>query len=103
MRLLLDNTLPRALGPWFAGRGDEAVHLEERGWGEAGDGELAALAMAEGRIVLTRDKERARRLHRAGCAATWIDCLAGSQEALEAYLAGTWWFVRAQFEPPADA
>ena len=102
MRLLLDNSLPRALCTWFAGRGDEAAHLDERGWGQAGDAEIAALAMAEGRIVLTRDKERARRLHRDGCAAIWIDCLADTQAALEAYLAGTWWFVRATFEPPAD-
>ena len=102
MRLLLDDSLPSALCPWFAGRGDEAVHLEERGWGQAGDGEIAALAMAEQRIVLTRDKERARRLHAAGCAAIWIDCRADDPAALEAYLAGTWWFVRATFEPPKE-
>lgn len=101
MRLLLDADLPRQLCTWFSGRGDEAVHVRERGWGRAGDEELAKLAMAEDRIVVTRDRMRARRLHLAGCAAIWLDCRSETREALEAYLASSWWFVRATFEPPA--
>jgi predicted nuclease of predicted toxin-antitoxin system len=53
VKFLVDNQLPVALARWLGGRGHDAVHVL---WsGQTDDRTLWDAAIAEGRIVVSKD------------------------------------------------
>ena len=56
MRFLLDENLPPSAVRWFDARGLDAIHVETIGL-RTGDPEIAAIAVREDRIVVTRDRD----------------------------------------------
>jgi predicted nuclease of predicted toxin-antitoxin system len=57
VRFLVENQLPAALAHWLAERGHDAVHVLDRELGQASDRELWSLAIAENRIVISKDED----------------------------------------------
>lgn len=63
MNFLVDQSLSPMLAAWLRspeGGGHDAVHARERGLSRAPDTELFALAVAEGRVLVTADLDFAR-------------------------------------------
>ena len=56
MRFLLDENLPPNAVRWFGARGLDAIHVQTIGL-RTGDPEIAAIAVREDRIVVTRDRD----------------------------------------------
>ena len=55
MRVLLDEMLPRQLGPLLSGH--EVVHVEEKGWKSYSNGKLLSLAETDGiDVLITKDR-----------------------------------------------
>ncbi len=54
MHILLDESVPRRLGPLLTGH--TSVTVQRRGWASIKNGELLALAAAEFDVLLTADK-----------------------------------------------
>lgn len=57
MKFLVDNQLPKALARWLTERGHDAVHVLDRGQGQTDDRHIWAEAIAEGRIVVSKDED----------------------------------------------
>ena len=57
MKFLVDNQLPKALGVWLAERGHDAVHVLDRGQGQTDDRLIWTEAIAESRIVVSKDED----------------------------------------------
>ncbi|KSB88160.1 hypothetical protein AS593_02260 [Caulobacter vibrioides] len=57
MKLLVDAQLPPVLAEWFRSQGLEADHLSERGLLAASDGEIWDLAVLEGYVIVTKDRD----------------------------------------------
>ncbi|MFM8494362.1 MAG: DUF5615 family PIN-like protein [Planctomycetia bacterium] len=57
MRLLVDNQLPPALASWPRDQGHDAVHVADAGLERLDDGELWLHAVAEERIVVSKDED----------------------------------------------
>lgn len=57
MRFLVDNQLPPSLARWLRDRGYEAEHVFERGLHLLDDRALWALALADARIVVSKDED----------------------------------------------
>ncbi len=57
MKFLVDAQLPTALARWLSARGYDAVHVLDRDQGQAVDPDLWNLAIAENRIVVSKDED----------------------------------------------
>lgn len=57
MKFLVDAQLPTALARWLSARGYDAVHVLDRDQGQAVDRDLWSLAIAENRIVVSKDED----------------------------------------------
>jgi predicted nuclease of predicted toxin-antitoxin system len=55
VRWLIDNQLPVALARWLQARGEDAVHVLDRSQGQTGDRDIWETAIAENRIVISKD------------------------------------------------
>jgi predicted nuclease of predicted toxin-antitoxin system len=66
MRLLIDNQLPQKLAEHLRGRGHDCVHVADLGLDEALDVALWARALAEQRIVVSKDEDFVLLANRAG-------------------------------------
>ncbi len=56
-RFLIDNQLPLALARHLASRGIDALHVRDRGLGQASDEMIAALAIAESLVIISKDED----------------------------------------------
>jgi len=57
MRFLVDIQLPPVLAHWLIRRGHDACHAYELGLGQADDRELHAVAISQGRILVSKDED----------------------------------------------
>ena len=57
MKFLVDNQLPSALAHWLSAKGHDAVHVLDRGQGQADDRQIWSKAIAESRIVVSKDED----------------------------------------------
>ena len=53
----MDNQLPAALARWLSAKGHDAVHVLDRGQGQTDDRQIWAEALAENRIVVSKDED----------------------------------------------
>jgi len=61
MKFVVDQQLPPSLARWLEARGHEATHVQDRGFGEASDSDIWALALAESAVVVSKDTDFAQR------------------------------------------
>ena len=57
MKFLVDNQLPKVLATWLTERGHDAAHVLDRGQGQTADREIWDVALAEQRIVVSKDED----------------------------------------------
>jgi len=57
VRWLIDTQLPVALARWLQARGEDAVHVLDLGQGQTGDRDIWETAIAENRIVISKDED----------------------------------------------
>lgn len=57
MKFLVDNQLPAALARWLVGRGHDALHVLDRDWAQSTDRQIWQEALAEERIVISKDED----------------------------------------------
>jgi predicted nuclease of predicted toxin-antitoxin system len=57
VKFLVDNQLPKALAQWLVERGHDAVHVLDRGQGQTDDRQIWSEAIAEARIVVSKDED----------------------------------------------
>lgn len=57
MKFLIDENLPPALAAWLRTDGFDAIHVSERNLLGATDQAILNAALAEGRIIVTRDND----------------------------------------------
>ncbi|WP_076069932.1 DUF5615 family PIN-like protein [Sphingomonas montana] len=90
MRFLVDAQLPPGLCRWLAGRGHDAVHVSDVGLLAAADGVIADYAVAEDRIIVSKDEDFVilRLPDRFGF--LWLRCGNASNVALRDWLAVRW-------------
>lgn len=90
MRFLIDAQLPPALCGWFEERGFEAEHVSQRLGGQTPDADIAALAAAEGLVLVTKDDDFALRHPPTGYHLLWLRCGNITKRALREWLAERW-------------
>jgi len=66
IRLLLDQGLPRSTAQGLADRGTDVCHVADIGYSRATDEEIAALALEQGRVIVTLDSDFHRLLAISG-------------------------------------
>ena len=57
MKFLVDNQLPRELALWLVTQGHDAEHVMDRGQGQTDDRQLWSGALAEDRIMISKDED----------------------------------------------
>jgi predicted nuclease of predicted toxin-antitoxin system len=57
VKFIVDNQLPLALARWLSGMGYDAVHVLDREQGKTADHSLWEEAIAEGRIMVSKDAD----------------------------------------------
>ena len=57
MKFLVDNALSPSVSSRLAGSGHDAVHVRDRGLGDAADETIFETASAEGRVVVSADTD----------------------------------------------
>jgi predicted nuclease of predicted toxin-antitoxin system len=89
MKFLVDAQLPPALAQWLREAGHDAQAVREAGLREAGDGAIWRHAQAQGRVIITKDEDFARRAQTgaAGPVIVWLRVGNTSNAALRAWLA----------------
>lgn len=90
MRFLIDAQLPPALCRWFEERGFEAEHVRARLDGQTPDAEIAAFAVAEGFVLVTKDDDFALRHPPREYQLVWLRCGNITNRALRAWLLERW-------------
>jgi predicted nuclease of predicted toxin-antitoxin system len=90
MRFLIDAQLPPALCGWFKERGLEAEHVSRRFGGQTPDAEIAAGAVAEGLVLVTKDDDFALRHPPSDYQLVWLRCGNITNRALRAWLLERW-------------
>jgi len=66
IRLLLDQGLPRSTVQGLADQGTDGCHVADIGYSRATDEEIAALALEQGRVIVTLDSDFHRLLAISG-------------------------------------
>ena len=90
MRFLVDAQLPLGLCAGLAERGHVAMHVSDVIGGEAPDRAVAAYAVAEGCILLTKDDDFALRIRQPGLVVVWLRIGNASNRALAEWLGPRW-------------
>jgi len=98
MRFLIDAQLPPALCGWFEERGFEAEHVSVRLGGQTPDAAVAACAVAESFVLVTKDDDFALRHPPADYRLVWLRCGNVTNRALREWLAERWTAVSAGLE-----
>jgi predicted nuclease of predicted toxin-antitoxin system len=100
VKFLVDNQLPAALARWLGTRGQDAIHVLDRGLGQANDETLWALALAEGRIVVSKDEDFFILATRPGDAGQllWLRMGNCRTAALLTTLEGAWTSIEPAFQ-----
>ena len=98
MRFLIDAQLPPALCGWFEERGFEAEHVCRRLDGQTPDAEIAACAVAERFVLVTKDDDFALRYPPVGYRLVWLRCGNITNEALRVWLGERWEPILAALE-----
>jgi predicted nuclease of predicted toxin-antitoxin system len=57
VKFLVDNQLPKELARWLVSQGQDAEHVLDRGQGQADDRQLWSDALAEDRIMISKDED----------------------------------------------
>ena len=88
MKFLIDAQLPPALAHWLREAGYDAQAVRDVGLREAGDGEIWRYAQAQGRVIVTKDEDFARRSQAgaAGPVIVWLRMGNTSNAVLRAWL-----------------
>ncbi len=95
MRFLVDAQLPPGLCAGLAVRGHDAVHVASVLSGETPDSLIAAFAVREGRILLTKDDDFQARHGSAGLVVVWLRIGNSTNRALADWLETRWDAVEA--------
>ena len=92
MKLLVDQQLPPALARWLADRGEDAVHVRDVGLRDASDQDVRDYAIAEGRVILTKDEDFQSRRNRsdAGPKIVWLRLGNATNAILLGWLSPRW-------------
>ena len=90
MRFLIDAQLPPALCDWFKERGFEAEHVSRRLGGQTPDADIAACAVAEGFVLITKDDDFALRHPPKDYQLVWLRCGNITNRAVRAWLLDRW-------------
>jgi len=90
MRFLVDAQLPPGLCGWLEERGHEAAHIAQVLSGETPDREVAALAVAESRVLVTKDDDFAGRHRQPGLVIVWLRIGNATNRALTGWLDQRW-------------
>ncbi|QQS13861.1 MAG: DUF5615 family PIN-like protein [Rhodospirillales bacterium] len=100
MTFLIDNQLPVALARWIAARGVDAVHVLDAGMGGADDRDIWATAVAQGRIVVSKDEDFFHLASRPGDAGRllWVRVGNTRRVALLARFDAAWRAITSAFE-----
>lgn len=88
MKFLVDAQLPPALAQWLREAGYDAQAVREVGLREADDGAIWRHALAQGRVIVTKDEDFAQRAQTgaAGPVIVWLRIGNTSNAALRAWL-----------------
>lgn len=105
MKFLVDAQLPPAVAEWLRSRGHEAVHLNDLGMKDAGDGTVWDMAVTNEWVVLSKDKDFTDRYasgQRPAPRIVWIRTGNLSRAAQVDHLARNWLRIltRLQFSTP---
>jgi predicted nuclease of predicted toxin-antitoxin system len=98
MKFLVDVQLPRGLCIGLADRGHDAVHVADVLGRRALDREIVRIAIAEDRIVLTKDSDFALLDTRTGFRIVWLRVGNVTNRALIRWLEPRWGEVEAMLE-----
>lgn len=98
MRFLIDAQLPPALCGWFEELGFGADHVSKRLGGQTADAEIAACAVAESFILVTKDDDFALRHPPGNYRLVWLRCGNITNQALRGWLAERWAAIAAALE-----
>jgi predicted nuclease of predicted toxin-antitoxin system len=90
MRFLVDAQLAPALCGWFGERGYDAEHVGRRLGGQTPDAAIAALAAAEGSVLVTKDDDFALRHPPTDYQLVWIRCGNVANRALREWPFDRW-------------
>lgn len=89
MKFLVDAQLPPGLCVGLASRGHDAVHVADVLAGETPDTQVAAYALREGRVLITKDDDFARN-HGVSLVIVWLRIGNASNRALAEWLEERW-------------
>ncbi len=90
MHFLLDAQLPPALCGWLGAKGHKADHVADRGMIDASDAHIAALTLAEGLILISKDEDFRILQQQLGFAFLWLRCGNTTKAALFEWLDPRW-------------
>jgi predicted nuclease of predicted toxin-antitoxin system len=90
MKFLVDAQLPPALCRWLEVRGGDALHVTDVFSGEIADAEIAAFAVAECRIIVSKDDDFAFRHNLPDLQIVWPRIGNASNRRLAAWLDLRW-------------
>jgi predicted nuclease of predicted toxin-antitoxin system len=90
MRFLIDAQLPPVLCGWFRDHGFEAEHVTERLGGQTPDAEIAACAVREKLVLVTKDDDFALRVPPEDYQLVWLRCGNITNRALREWLEPRW-------------
>jgi len=91
MRFLADTNLPKALCRWLRERGHDCVHVLDVSLAQARDRRIWDYALAEDRIVISKDADFAALAARSGRGQViWLRTGNGTTAALIAHLEPRW-------------
>jgi predicted nuclease of predicted toxin-antitoxin system len=82
----VDENLPDEIAELLNDRGHDAVTVADQGWEGLADGELWRRIQAEGRWIVTADKEFADLRHRSAGTHAGVILMRADQEGLDQYL-----------------
>jgi predicted nuclease of predicted toxin-antitoxin system len=94
MKFLVDAQLPPGLCVGLASRGHDAVHVADVLAGETPDAQVAAHALREGRVLITKDDDFARN-HGDSLVIVWLRIGNASNRALAEWLEERWLGIEA--------
>lgn len=90
MKFLVDAQLPPGLCRWLEARGHSAVHVVEVMSGETPDRDVAAYAIANDLILITKDEDFLTRYPPVDYRLVWVRIGNATNRALAAWLEARW-------------
>ena len=93
MRFLIDAQLPPALCGWFEERGFQAEHVTQRLGGQTSDADIAAYAVSERLVLVTKDDDFSLRYPPTQYQLVWLRCGNITNRALREWLGSRWTLI----------